>query len=138
MKCPNNKRYRKTKKRNMPTPTCSLTQRARELKIITSRGWRVVRIIKGVKTTAYAIGDGHTPGTRTACGTRAQFGVVLVDPMIIRLKSQLFVSGYGFGQALDTGGRIKGRLADLCFDSVKRAKIHGRKTKDIYILKRAQ
>lgn len=133
MKCP--KRYRKTKKNK---PILSQTQRAKDIRILTSRGWRVVRIIKGVETTGYAIGDDYTPGTRTACGVRAEFGVVAVDPRIIRLKSHLYVPGYGFGRALETGGSIKGKRADLCFNSVREAKNHGRKTRDIYILARAR
>lgn len=125
--------YRRTKN----LPIYSLTQRASHVWTITARGWRVVRVIKGVRTTAYAIGDGHTPGTRTACGVRAQFGVVAVDPRNIRLKSHLYIAGYGFGQALDTGGRIKGKRVDLCFNKVAEAKKHGVKTRDVYILERA-
>ena len=119
-------------------PILSLTKRAKDLRTLTSRGWRVVRIIEGVETTGYAIGDDYTPGTRTACGTKAKFGAVSVDPRIIRLKSHVYVPGYGLGRALDTGGRIKGKRADLCFDSVREAKKHGRKMRDIYILARAK
>lgn len=131
-KCPT-KRYR-TMKNNMPAR--SLTQRARVRQILANRGFRAVRIIQGVRTTGYAPGDGHTPGRRTACGAKARYGVVAVDPRIIRLGSRLYIVGYGFGQALDTGGRIKGKRADLCYDSVKRAKEHGIKIKDIYVLER--
>ena len=117
-------------------PACSLPQKAQTRQILASRGFRVARIIRGVRTTAYAPGDGHTPGTRTATGAKARYGVVAVDPGIIRLGTKLYIPGYGFGRALDTGGRIKGKRADLCYNSVKRAKEHGIKIKDIYVLER--
>lgn len=137
MKCPT-ERYRTTKTKEKNTPAYSLTQKARVRGILASRGWRVVRIVRGVRTTGYSPGDGHTPGTRTACGVRAKHGVISVDPRNIRLHSHLYVPGYGFGQALDTGGRIKGKRADLCYNSVKEARKHGIKMRDIYVLERAK
>lgn len=128
-KCPT-KRYRTTKN----APACSLTQRATLTKTFASRGFKVARVIRGARTTAYAAGDGHTPGTRTACGTRARSGTVAVDPRVIQLGSQLYVQGYGFCRALDTGSRVKGKAADLCFGSVKEAKKYGVQKKDIYVL----
>ena len=128
-RCPT-KRYRTTKN----APSCSPTQRATLTKTFASRGFKVARVIRGVRTTAYAAGDGHTPGTRTACGTKARSGTVAVDPRIIPLRTYVYVRGYGFGRALDTGGRIKGKAADLCFGSVKEAKKYGVQKKDIYVL----
>lgn len=135
--CPT-KRYRTTKTTKRIAPVCSLTQRAQVKRTLASRGWRIVRVLQGVRTTGYAPGDGHTPGTRTACGARAKYGVVAVDPRTVRLNSHLYVPGYGFGRALDTGGRIKGKRADLCYNSVKKAREHGTKIKDIYVLERAK
>ena len=132
MKCPTKRQEGTTKTKNKPA--YSPTQEATVRKILASRGFKAARIIRGVRTTAYAVGDGHTPGTRTACGTRARSGTVAVDPRVIQLGSQLYIQGYGFCRALDTGGRIKCKCADLCFGSVKEAKKYGVQKKDIYVL----
>jgi uncharacterized protein YabE (DUF348 family) len=52
----------------------------------------------------------------TRTGIRAQKGVIAVDPTVISLHQRMYVPGYGLGTALDTGGGIKGRRVDLCFD----------------------
>jgi len=57
---------------------------------------------------------GENPFT-TATGVRVRFGVVAVDPTTIKLGSRLWVSGYGFAIAADTGGLIKGMRIDLFF-----------------------
>lgn len=72
--------------------------------------------------------------SRTALGYRAGFGVVAVDPRVIKLGTHLFVEGYGFAVAGDTGGAIKGNRIDLCFDSYRQAMNFGRKTVLVHIL----
>jgi 3D (Asp-Asp-Asp) domain-containing protein len=52
----------------------------------------------------------------TATGEILHKGVVAVDPRIIKLRTQLFVPGYGVGNAFDTGGGIISRRIDLGFD----------------------
>jgi 3D (Asp-Asp-Asp) domain-containing protein len=59
-----------------------------------------------VLVTAYCL---H--GT-TATGTRARGGTVAVDPNLIPLGSQLFIPGYGYGRAEDTGGAVRGYHVD--------------------------
>ncbi len=54
---------------------------------------------------------------RTATGLKAGFGVVAVDPNYIRLGTRLYIEGYGYAIAADTGGAIKGNRIDLCVDS---------------------
>ncbi len=53
---------------------------------------------------------------RTFTGDPMRYGIVAVDPAIIPLRSQVYVSGYGMGDALDTGGAIRARRIDLGFD----------------------
>lgn len=43
------------------------------------------------------------------------WGIVAVDPRVIPLGSKLFVEGYGYAVACDTGGAIKGMIIDVCF-----------------------
>jgi len=86
-----------------------------------------------VKTTAYAPGaDGVD--FRTATGARAGFGIIAVDPRVIPLGTKVYVPGYGYAIAADTGGAIKGNRIDVCFDSGAEAIRWGRRTVTITIL----
>ncbi|MCL4554678.1 MAG: 3D domain-containing protein [Actinobacteria bacterium] len=86
-----------------------------------------------VTATAYAPGVNGV-GTRTATGARAQRGIIAVDPRVIPLGTRLYVPGYGYGIAADTGGAIKGNKIDLCFDTEAEAIAWGRRTTSIIIL----
>ncbi len=69
----------------------------------------------------------------TATGTQAGPGAIAVDPRVIRLGSHLYVTGYGYGYATDTGGAIQGTLIDLwktCDDAIR----WGRRPVTIYVL----
>ncbi len=70
---------------------------------------------------------------RTATGTQAGPGSIAVDPSVIPLGSHLYVPGYGYGYAVDTGGAIKGTLIDvwLTCDAAIR---WGRRPVTIYVL----
>lgn len=79
--------------------------------------WRKMRVF----TTWYNASHGWFPkGSRyygmTRTGTWATKGVVAVDPQVIRLGTRLYIPGYGFARAEDTGGLIKGMRVDLAFD----------------------
>ena len=45
-------------------------------------------------------------------------GIVAVDPALIPLRNQVYVPGYGIGDALDTGGGIRSRRIDLAYEDV--------------------
>ncbi|MFN7172281.1 MAG: 3D domain-containing protein [Fimbriimonadaceae bacterium] len=70
---------------------------------------------------------------RTATGMQAQFGVVAVDPKVIPLRTLLFVEGYGFAIAADTGGAIKGNKIDVCIPDRRRIYEWGRRKVTVYI-----
>ncbi len=79
--------------------------------------WRKIRML----ATAYTASTAGTPKSapyygRTRLGWPMRFGIVAVDPSVIRLRSQVYVPGYGIGDAGDTGGAIKGRRIDLGYD----------------------
>lgn len=59
-------------------------------------------------TAASAGGSGIT-----ATGTTVQKGTVAVDPSVIPLGTRMYISGYGYGVAEDTGGAIIGNIIDL-------------------------
>jgi uncharacterized protein YabE (DUF348 family) len=50
---------------------------------------------------------------RTATGVQVTYGVIAVDPNVIPLGTRMFVPGYGYGVAADTGGAVKGYIIDL-------------------------
>lgn len=81
--------------------------------------------------TAYCAGcDGMT-----AIGRRAGYGIVAVDPRVIPLGTRLYIPGYGFAIAGDTGGAIVGRRIDLGFNSQRDAMLFGRRAIEVYPLK---
>lgn len=49
----------------------------------------------------------------TASGRYTKHGTIAVDPRVIPLGSRLYVPGYGWGIAADTGGLISGNKIDL-------------------------
>jgi 3D (Asp-Asp-Asp) domain-containing protein len=71
----------------------------------------------------------------TATGRKATYGVIAVDPSVIPLGTKVWVPGYGYAIAADTGGAIRGNRIDLCFDSVADAKMWGRRSVTIVICK---
>ncbi len=52
----------------------------------------------------------------TYTGKKATRGIIAVDPRVIPLHTRMYVPGYGLGAAEDTGGKIKGRHIDVCYD----------------------
>ena len=86
--------------------------------------------------SAYDTSPQTLPGStgRTATGIQARYGVVAVDPRVIKLGTYVYVEGYGFAIAADTGGAIKGNRIDLCFNSRREALNFGRKTVKVHIL----
>lgn len=123
--------------RTEPTPTVFHMGRASR-GFQTSRGAFKRSRVLTMSATAYdpsprTIGPGATG--RTRMGMRATFGMVAVDPRVIPLGSLVFVEGYGFAIASDTGGAIKGMKIDLCFDSRAQALAFGRRTVRVHVLR---
>ncbi|MBF6599683.1 MAG: DUF348 domain-containing protein [Dehalococcoidia bacterium] len=52
---------------------------------------------------------------RTATGVLVTYGIVAVDPNVIPLGTKMFIPGYGYAVAADTGGAVKGYVIDLGF-----------------------
>lgn len=89
------------------------------------------------EATAYAPNtwDGHSfIDDATASGMKAEYGVVAVDPRVIALGTRLFIEGYGYAIAGDTGGAIKGKRIDLCFGTYEECVKFGRRKVMVYIL----
>jgi resuscitation-promoting factor RpfB len=76
--------------------------------------WRRMRVYATSYSAATAgvSRDSPTYG-RTFTGAQMRTGIVAVDPRVIPLRSKVYVPGYGYGDALDTGSAILGRHIDL-------------------------
>lgn len=78
------------------------------------------RTIK-VRTTAYTF-----TGNRTFTGTVPSVGQVAVDPKVIPLGSKMYIDGYGFAIATDTGDKwIQGKQIDLFMNTKKQCIKYG-------------
>ncbi len=73
-------------------------------------------------------------GNRTATGKHPAVGLIAVDPSVIPLGTQLYVEGYGYAVAADTGGAIKGHKVDLFFESVSECMNWGKRKVKVYVL----
>lgn len=107
--------------------------------ILRSRGglqrWRVLTLT----ATAYCPRDCCGTGTgRTATGRKAEYGIVAVDPHFIPLGTVLYIDGYGFALAADTGSKIKGWRIDLCYPTHRQALRFGRRKVRVLLLHRGR
>ena len=81
----------------------------------------------------------YTGGTYTAMGLRPVrdpngLSSVAVDPNVIPLGSKVYVEGYGYAIASDTGGAIKGNKIDLYMNSVQDCFAFGRRTVTVHLV----
>ena len=67
-------------------------------------------------------------------GTAARTGEIAVDPSVIPLGTNVYVEGYGFARAEDTGGNIKGNTIDVYKNSESACLSWGVRNVTIYIL----
>ncbi|MBU0491346.1 MAG: DUF348 domain-containing protein [Chloroflexi bacterium] len=78
--------------------------------------WRKIRVL----ATSYHEGEcgkdpDHPEYGITYLGWRVRPGIVAVDPRVVNLRGELYVPGYGYSVAGDTGSLIKGMRIDVYF-----------------------
>jgi 3D (Asp-Asp-Asp) domain-containing protein/peptidoglycan hydrolase CwlO-like protein len=83
-----------------------------------------------VVATAYTA----PPGSITKSGAPVGPHTIAVDPKVIPLGTKLYIEGYGYGVATDTGGDIKGNRIDLFYDNVDQCILFGRQVVKVYRL----
>lgn len=91
----------------------------------------VTRSALSMVATAYIAECSGCSGI-TASGRPAGRGIVAVDPRVIPLGTRLYIPGYGFALAGDTGGAIIGNRIDLGFNSLRDAMEFGRREVTVY------
>lgn len=96
--------------------------------------------IVNVLATAYSTEGWKSKHTFT--GTRAQVGTVAVDPNVIPLGSELYITSldgkewvYGLAVAEDTGSLIQGHRVDLFYDTQEECVNFGVSDALVYVLK---
>lgn len=99
-----------------------------------------------VIATAYTAdfqSTGKNPGDAyygvTASGAIAKrdpngYSSIAVDPSVIPIGTKLYIPGYGYGIAVDTGGAIKKNRIDLFYNTEKECYDWGVKEIEVYIL----
>ncbi len=80
----------------------------------------------------YCESTAYCTGTITATGTKPVYNpsgisTIAVDPRVIPLGSLVYVDGYGYAVAADTGGAIKGNIVDVFLNSQDASRQWGRK-----------
>ncbi|MCQ4088947.1 ubiquitin-like domain-containing protein [Saccharibacillus sp. JS10] len=93
-----------------------------------AKGFEYKTVLTGVAATAYS-SQQPGMGTRTASGTTVTEGrTIAVDPNVIPLGWWVYIEGYGYRKAEDTGSAIKGKKIDMYYDSLGTALNFGRKS----------
>ncbi len=109
----------------------------KDLAVQVSRGGTETGTEYYVTATAYtAYCNGCSGRTATGLNIRANpnMKIIAVDPRVIPLGTKVYVEGYGYAVAADTGGGIKGYIVDLLMPSKEEAYRWGRKKVKIKIL----
>ncbi len=81
-------------------------------------------------STAYTASS----GARGALGEGVHVGTCAVDPSYVSLRSELWIAGYGYAYANDTGGAVKGNVVDVYMSSKSACIQWGRRNVTAYVL----
>ncbi|GAB7387229.1 3D domain-containing protein [Bacillaceae bacterium] len=98
------------------------------------------RVLRDVTLTAYsAESAGKNPNDPgygiTATGVKAEEGrTIAVDPNVIPLGWWVYIDGYGYRRAEDTGGAVNGKKIDVYFENNRNARRFGVKQADVYVI----
>jgi 3D (Asp-Asp-Asp) domain-containing protein len=88
--------------------------------------------------TGYYVGDPMVPSDEVFLGYKLKRGMVAVDPKVIPLRSRLYIPGYGYGYACDTGSAIKKHRIDLAVKDRKEERRYMHRPMTVYILEEAR
>ena len=102
-----------------------------------SRGGSAVGYTKKltVRATAYSSAGRTSSGRMTVRDTSGGYSTIAVDTSVIPYGTKLYIEGYGFAVAADTGSAIKGNTIDVFFNSSSEVYNWGVRYVTAYILK---
>lgn len=86
-----------------------------------------------MEATAYSDNGYTASGDKTTRNPNG-YSTIAVDPRVIPLGSKLYIEGYGYAIASDTGGAIQGNIIDLFVPTDAEARSWGRRTVAVHIL----
>lgn len=86
-----------------------------------------------MEATAYS-GDGITATGTKPVRNPGGYSTIAVDPRVIPLGTKVYIEGYGYAIAADTGGAIKNNIIDLFMNSSSECRNWGRRNVTVYIL----
>jgi 3D (Asp-Asp-Asp) domain-containing protein len=113
-------------------------ERAKKTSPISSRGVRKSNksfYMNSTAYTAYCKGcSGKTRWRELDLRANPNLKVIAVDPSIIPLGTKVYVEGYGYAIAADTGGAIHGYKIDIFMPSRQQALQWGRRTVKVTII----
>lgn len=104
---------------------------------VTPENLSYTNVIRCVATAYSSQEDGV--GTITASGKSVKrnpsgYSTIAVDPRVIPIGTKVYVEGYGFATAEDTGGAIRGNKIDVYLHTISDCNAWGRRTVNVYIL----
>jgi 3D (Asp-Asp-Asp) domain-containing protein len=122
------------KKKRLPFYTLTIfNRRGQPAKTYNLRRCKMLKM----RSTGYYVGEKTVPSDVTYLGHKLQRGLVAVDPAVIPLGTRLYVEGYGYAYAADTGSAIKGLRIDLAVkDKYEEARFN-RYNVPVYILEKS-
>ncbi|NRU36276.1 3D domain-containing protein [Clostridium beijerinckii] len=103
--------------------------------VYASRGGDRITYKKKINCTATAYSNHSTTATgRTPVRNQGGMSTIAVDPSVIPLGSKVYVEGYGYAIASDTGGAIKGDRIDIYINSSNECDSWGRRSVDVLVV----
>ncbi len=103
--------------------------------IYASRGGGNITYKKKISSTATAYsGHSSTATGRRPVRNEGGLSTIAVDPSVIPLGSKVYVDGYGYAIASDTGGAIKGNRIDIYLNSSSECDSWGRRSVNVLLV----
>ncbi|MBW6411108.1 3D domain-containing protein [Clostridium weizhouense] len=103
--------------------------------VYASRGAGDIKYRKKISciATAYS-GHGTTATGRKPVRNSGGLSTIAVDPSVIPLGSKVYIEGYGYAIAADTGSAIKGNKIDLYLNSSSECSSWGRRPVSVFVV----
>ena len=117
-----------------PVETAKRNAQSQQSSQQTSRSAVQTMTVEATAYTAYCAGCSGITANGTDIRSNPNLKVIAVDPKVIPLGSNVWVEGYGYAVAGDTGGAIKGNIIDLFMPNIDDAYKWGRRTVRVKVL----